>query len=79
MNKTTIKNCKICDSKLIVYTETFYGGIVKKGIKRRKVTTSQDGIMFGNSWFCNQCWDILMKQNIYKLNKPKITNTNDKR
>ena len=68
-----IKNCKICDSKLIVYTETFYGGIVKKGIKRRKVTTSQDGIMFGNSWFCNQCWNILIKQNIYK---PIILNYN---
>jgi len=69
MNKNKIKNCKICEKKLIVYTETIYGGIVKKGIKRRELTTSQDGIMFGNSWFCNQCWDILINnknQKVYK-------------
>jgi len=73
--KIKVKKCKICEKKLNVYKQIFYNGIAKNGINRRENTFSKDGIMFGLSWFCNDCWEILINQKVYKLiiHKNRIT------
>jgi len=83
MNKTTIKKCNICETKLNVFLETFYNGRAD-GTRRRISLFSRDGVIFGNSWFCNQCWDILInneKRKVYKHIKPRnnMKMINDKR
>lgn len=70
--------CVICYKKIKVQEETI-GGSFKRYIgsisKQMSRLVSDDGVLFLQKWFCNDCWKEITKD-IIKLYKIKGGKTN---
>jgi len=55
------KQCKICEKKLLVFAEVLHNGITNNHTHRRRNLVSEEGLKWGKTWFCNDCWSIIIK------------------
>jgi len=57
------RKCEICDKKINAIVETQYcgRGDNRMGVRRHELLFSKDGLMFGKTWFCNECWELIIE------------------
>jgi len=64
VNKSIIykRKCEICEKNIDTKIETQYNGKESgTGTVRREILFSNDGVMFSRKWFCNECWELIIK------------------
>jgi hypothetical protein len=59
------KYCEICEAELITEVRSF-GRPKKKSVEfsSMKRIISNEGIYYGNRWFCNECWNLIINHKV---------------